>query len=90
VLTSREIKFREKQHRIAGIELTDSLAFPLRQWALIEKGRIDDPGEVFGKRVVRRCAPRLHRNPASGKITGYGMVWLPRDDSGKEIVWPVQ
>jgi hypothetical protein len=90
VLTSGEIKFREKQHHIAGLELTDSLAFPLRQWALIGKQRIDDPGEVFGKRVVRQCAPRLHRQPSTGRISGYGMVWLPKDEGGSEIIWPVQ
>lgn len=89
-LTTTSIKFRNKKADAPGLELADSLAFPLRQWCLIEKGRVPDPGDVFGKRVVRACAPRLHRSRSSGRIEGYGSVWLPKDLNGPPIVWPVQ
>lgn len=90
VLTSNSIKFQGKSANSAGLQLADSLAYPLRQWALTAKGLVPDPGEVFGKRVVRACAPRLHRSPATGRIAGYGHVWLPKDRIGPEIEWPVQ
>lgn len=49
VLTSRQIKFANKEDCLAGLELADMLAYPVRQRMLVEAGLIEDPGDNFGK-----------------------------------------
>ncbi len=78
VLTSKDIKIRDKRANIAGLQLADVLAYPVKQACLVARGWIPDPGDVFGKRVMQAAAAKLNRNEASGQVTGYGTVHLPR------------
>jgi hypothetical protein len=48
-LTSREIKLRLKSDNIAGLQLADILAHPVKQVCLCEAGLIPQPAEFFGK-----------------------------------------
>jgi hypothetical protein len=49
VLTSKEIKLKPKNANIAGTQLADLLAYPLKQEILVENGRISDvPWRVTG------------------------------------------
>ena len=52
-LTSCEIKIKPKWANIAGLQLSDLLAHPSKQEILVEKQRIDDPGDVFSKQICQ-------------------------------------
>jgi len=75
-LTSKAIKFRSKQANIAGLQLADLLAYPIRQACLVERGRIPDPGDVYGKRILQAVETKFNRHERTGQIQGYGKVWL--------------
>jgi len=75
-LTSKELKLRRKRENIAGLQLADVLAFPVKQACLLEKGLVSDPGEVFGKNVFRAAEGKFNVHVPSGKIEGYGKIWL--------------
>lgn len=77
VLTSKEIKLKPKHANIAGIQLADLLAYPLKQEILIENGRTPEtPEELFGKRVCEIIKKKYNRRFLSGKVYGYGKVFL--------------
>jgi hypothetical protein len=75
-LTSKEIKIRKKSENIAGLQLADLLAHPIKQACLIERGLVTDPGEVFGRRVYLAVNSKFNRQEFSGQVSGYGKVWL--------------
>jgi len=76
-LTSKEIKLKPKKANIAGLQLSDCLAYPIKQTMLLEKGRIKDPGNVFGKRVYEAVSKKFNRQIYDGRLWGYGKIWLP-------------
>jgi hypothetical protein len=76
VLTSKEIKLKPKSANIAGLQVADLLAYPCKQEILAARGRIEDPGEVFGKEVCRCVTPKYNRRYGDGRIEGYGQVLL--------------
>jgi hypothetical protein len=77
VLTSKEIKLKSKQANIAGIQLADLLAYPLKQEVLAENGRIPDiPDELFGKKVCEIVQRKYNRHLYDRRIYGYGKVFL--------------
>jgi len=75
VLTSNEIKLKPKAANIAGLQLADLLAYPCKQDILAKKGKIEDPGEVFGKDIWRCVAFKYNRH-RDGQVKGYGQVFL--------------
>jgi len=75
-LTSKDLKIRPKSTNIAGLQLADVLAYPVRQAVLLEKGLIKDPGDVFGKRIYEAAQRRFNCNEWSGEIEGYGYKCL--------------
>ncbi|MGB9826831.1 MAG: DUF3800 domain-containing protein, partial [Desulfofundulus sp.] len=66
VLTSKEIKLKPKAANIAGLQIADLLAYPCKQEILLAHGRIQDPGEVFGKAVSRCVASKYNRRLSDG------------------------
>ncbi len=77
VLTSKEIKIRRKSENIAGLQLADVLAQPLKASILVEKGHFPrGTGTSFREKVWDAVQPRLHRNAATNKIDGYGIKLL--------------
>jgi hypothetical protein len=76
VLTSKEIKVRRKAANIAGLQLADIIAYPVKQACLLEKGLIADPGDVFGKEIVKAVENKFNVHEGLGKVQGYGKVWL--------------
>ncbi len=76
-LTSKDLKMQPKHANIAGLQLADVLAHPVKQAFLLQRERIDDPGEVFGKKLAREAWGKLNRNERTGRVKGYGLVWLP-------------
>jgi hypothetical protein len=75
-LTSREIKIQPKKANIAGLQLADVLAYPVKQALLVQKGLIADPGDVYGKKIYGAVAAKFNRNEWRGQVEGYGYKWL--------------
>ncbi len=75
-LTSKDIKIQDKRVNIAGLQLADVLAYPIKQTCLVEKGLTPDPGNIFGKRVVQCCEDKLNRHEGRGQVWEYGKVLL--------------
>lgn len=75
-LTSSEIKLKLKSANIAGLQLCDLLAYPSKQEILTEEGRIDDPGDKFGKQICQCIGTKYNRHVYQGRIEGYGKVFL--------------
>lgn len=75
-LTSKEIKLQRKAANIAGLQLADILAHPVKQAMLIEKGHMDDPGDNFGKQIYEAVEVKFNKNSLTGQIEGYGKKWL--------------
>ena len=76
VLTSKDIKLRPKLANIAGLQLADVLAYPVKQACLIEKGLISDPGDIFGREVVKAVQTKFNVQERTREVNGYGKVWL--------------
>jgi hypothetical protein len=75
-LTSKEIKLKPKQANIAGLQIADLLAYPCKQEILVAQGKIEDPGEVFGREICRCVAPKYNQRHYDGQVDGYGQVFL--------------
>ncbi len=75
-LTSKDIKIQPKKANIAGLQLADVLAYPVKQALLVQKGLITDPGDVYGKKVYGAVAAKFNRNEWRGQVEGYGFKWL--------------
>jgi len=77
-LTSSEIKLKPKLANIAGLQLSDLLAYPSKQEILIEEHRINDPGDNFGKRICQCIQEKYNKHVYQGRISGYGKVLLQK------------
>ena len=75
-LTTRDIKLQPKSANIAGLQLADMLAYPVKQTLLIEKGKIADPGDNFGKQLYETAKGKFNIKAWTGQVEGYGKVWL--------------
>ncbi len=75
-LTSRSIKIQGKSSNIAGLQLADVLAHPVKQIKLAEQGLIPKMGDVFGKDVFEAAKDKFIRRARNGAIYGYGWVLL--------------
>jgi hypothetical protein len=78
VLTSRNIKFRDKEANVPGLQLADLLAHPLKQAVLAARGVITQSDQEFGPRLVRIVRSKLLRDETTGQVEGHGQVWLPK------------
>jgi hypothetical protein len=75
-LTSKKLKIQSKVANIAGLQLADVLAHPVKQACLAENGAIPDSGAVFGKRVYEAAKTKFNRHERRGQVEGYGKVFL--------------
>lgn len=75
-LTSKEIKLKPKSANIAGLQLADLLAHPIKQDMLVEEKRISDPGDVFGKKIHQAIVQKYNKHLYQGDIQGYGRIFL--------------
>lgn len=76
-LTSKEIKLKLKKFNIAGLQLSDLLAHPLKQEILIEQNILSelDP-EHFGRKICKIIQEKYNKDPASKKVHNYGKILL--------------
>lgn len=77
-LTSRELKLKQKNHNIAGLQLADLLAHPLRLYVLTRNQATTTQPTEFEKRVFRLLESKLNRNLyTGGQVKGYGWSLFP-------------
>lgn len=74
-LTSKEIKLKKKNDNIAGLQLADSLAHPLKEYVLIKYGRMSKQ-EDFGTVIVKTVKRKFNKHLFNGRIEGYGTIFL--------------
>lgn len=75
VLTSSKIKLKKKEHDIAGLQLADLLAYPLKREIVAEQRR-ELIRRDFSSRLLEAARPKMSCQPGGGGISGYGKVWL--------------
>ena len=75
VLTSKDIKIQPKVANIAGLQLADVLAHPVKQAILMERGLIPNPGDTFGMRLYAIAQTKFNCGELVG-TDGYGKVFL--------------
>jgi hypothetical protein len=77
-LTSKEVKLKPKLANIAGLQLADLLAHPVRKVVPVENGLSAGPLSPFEQRVLAAIDSKFHCHPSSGRADGYGKVLFPR------------
>lgn len=75
VLTSGEIKLKKKEHAVAGLELADLLAYPLKREMIAER-RGEDLGKDFSSTLLDTVRRKMNCQLHTGRVAGYGKVWL--------------
>jgi hypothetical protein len=78
VLTSRSLKFESKAANVAGLQLADLLAHPVKQSMLARHGMLPAIRNTFGSRLVWAVRDKFHRDEMTGERDGYGETWLPK------------
>ncbi|HXG99654.1 MAG TPA: DUF3800 domain-containing protein [Sphingomicrobium sp.] len=73
---SANLKFRYKKNNIAGLQLADLLAHPSHMIFRERMGHEVTLGTFYGGVKDLLLASKYDRS-STGKITGYGMKWLP-------------
>lgn len=75
-LTSKDIKLAGKRDNIAGLQLADVLAHPVKQACLASREIIAEPTDGYGGRLYEVAKEKFNRYEGTGRIDGYGRVWL--------------
>lgn len=73
-LTSKDLKLQPKRANIAGLQLADLLAHPIKQHSLLQRGLITDPGPTFGRQIAAAALPKFRM--VGSRVDGCGCVWL--------------
>lgn len=77
-LTSKSIKIQPKTANIAGLQLADILAHPVKQQCLAERKLVDGRRDCFGLKVCEAVSDKFNVNEARGEAWGYGKKILPK------------
>lgn len=77
-LTSEQLKLKPKSANIAGLQLADILANPVRQLVLAENGRVPAVAGSFSRRLLEIADPKFNRHLYDGRRKGYGTVFYPQ------------
>ena len=77
-LTSRELKIKPKSANIAGLQLSDLLGHPVKQWVLRQHGHTDIDLAPFAQRLLKVVESKFNRHLYDGRIEGYGSVLYPK------------
>lgn len=76
VLTSKEIKIKQKTANIAGLQLADLIAHPSKNEVLAENGKIEICDGIFGVEICKRISNKYNRRMPDGIVEGYGKKFL--------------
>ncbi|MEI7834663.1 MAG: DUF3800 domain-containing protein [bacterium] len=77
-LTTKELKLRKKNENIAGLQLADVLAHPLKCWVLAREAKITWSTSPYAIRLLDVALPKLICHPELGHTEDYGAVMLPK------------
>jgi hypothetical protein len=77
-LTSGELKVKRSSENIAGLQLADLLAHPVKEFILRDEGREVDPISPFEAKLMPVLDPKFNRHLYDGRVRGYGKVLFPR------------
>lgn len=76
-LTSKEIKIKPKEKNVAGLQLADILANPLKKHTLVQKSIMQEPDEsVFWLKIIEAAKSKLDCRESDGCVDGYGLVLI--------------
>lgn len=75
-LTSNKIKIRRKSCNIAGLQLADILANPVKTSILVQNGLLQINQGTFGQKLYQIAATKFNRNYRTNVVKGYGWVIL--------------
>jgi hypothetical protein len=77
-LTSKEVKVKDKNANISGLQIADLLAHPCKQNLLFEEGRIEplELEDVFGRIICNAIKDKYNVQIYSQRVKGYGKVFL--------------
>lgn len=75
VITSKQLKVKPKTANIAGLQLADLIAHPIRRWFFKNMLDLDDGNQIFSDEIISVIEPKLMTY--DGKINGYGAKKLP-------------
>lgn len=77
-LTSRELKIKPKSANIAGLQLSDLLGHPVKQYILRIKGLINRGVPPFAARILDAAETKWNHHFYDGRVEGYGWVIYPK------------
>ena len=75
-LTSRELKVKPKSLNIAGLQIADILAHPVKRDVLLDRGRVDSLGGAFADRIIAAAKAKYNHQRYDGRIRGFGRILL--------------
>lgn len=75
-LTSPKLKLKPKEKNIAGLQLSDLLAYPTKNEILLDHKRIKEPGNKFWRQITEAIANKYNNRAATGVVSGYGKIFL--------------
>lgn len=77
-LTSKELKVKPKSANLAGLQLADLLANPLRKAMLIEERKVQGTLAPFAERMLETVEHKFNHHLYKGQVEGYGKVLFPK------------
>lgn len=77
--TTKELKLKPKTANIAGLQLSDILGHPIKQFILRQKAIIQDDEPPFARELMAAVAHKFNAHLYSGKVEGYGTVLFPKN-----------
>ena len=77
-LSSSQLKLSSKGANIAGLQLADILAHPVKQWVLKQYGVTKDPHAPFANQLMEIVIKKFNRHLYEERIEGYGYVLYPK------------
>jgi hypothetical protein len=77
VLTSKELKLKQKSNNIAGLQLADLLAHPSWKSMLASRQNQRQPEGFSGLIIQILMESKYLRHRQNGRIDGWGRKWLP-------------
>lgn len=77
VLSVKDMVFRRKHENVAGLQLADILAHPLKRYVLLEKGHTSLEATAFETQIFDVLRDKFNRRVSDGRVPGYGWVLYP-------------
>ncbi len=77
-LSSSQLKIKPKTANIAGLQLADILAHPVKEWILRQYGLVSSNLAPFAEQLIAIIRNKFNRHLYDERIEGYGYVLYPK------------